>query len=305
ALSTYKKTTQEYTRLHHQENQSKESLEYKQFLFDELQSAKLEVGIYEKWEEQYTSLTHIDYLQNSLAEAIQLIENESLGILDQLFRVRSLANGLEEKSKQFLSLSNRFRSLTIEMEDVNEECKQQLENLEANPQEMEILQQKMDLVHSLFQKHKVQTVSELIEIQEQLEKDLEQTADLEETLKKLKAIQLRQEQDLIRLSDILTQNRKKATFLLEAELVGLVNQMGMENARFKIDLSPSEDFLFNGKDQLSFMFSANTGGEFQLLKKVASGGELSRIMLSIKAVLSRYKKLPTLIVDEIDTGVSG
>ena len=304
-LIDYEKTIKDYDYLLSAQSRSKESLELKQFLFDELDFFDLELGMYEKFEEKLASLYNVDYIKITIDEAIQLLESEYIGIVDQLFRLRNLSNGLFEKSNQFSSFKERIQSLTLESEDVLEECKRQLENLEVNPNELEELTKKIDQLNVLFQKHKVNSVEELIEIKKELKQDIQKTEDLDTSLHDLSETQKKQERLLEGFAKSISEKRYRAVSILEDELKSLVGKMGMKDAFFKIELSPSETYLSNGKDHLYFLFSANTGVDFKLLKKVASGGELSRIMLAIKVVLSRFKKLQTLIFDEIDTGVSG
>tara|TARA_B110001452_G_scaffold109237_1_gene90642 strand:- start:284 stop:1012 length:729 start_codon:yes stop_codon:yes gene_type:complete len=157
----------------------------------------------------------------------------------------------------------------------------------------------------MLQKHKVTSVLDLINVKNKLENELQQTLDIDNKLKILMIDKNNYKERLEKFAHSISINRKKAIKVLEIELRELVGKMGMPEATFNIQLNPAPEFLSNGKDHILFQFSANKGGKFNLLKKVASGGELSRIMLAIKYILSRYKKLPTLIFDEIDTGVSG
>jgi DNA repair protein RecN (Recombination protein N) len=244
-------------------------------------------------------------LQSNLAECIQLFENETTGVFDQILRLNLLSQGLTQKSSQFSSLSERMKGLAVESEDLLDECKRLLETLEVNPKELEQLQSELDLINALFQKHKVLTIEELVEVKNTLEKELQATMDIDGTLEKLSNKISKIEDELKKIAQLLSKNRKQAATVIEIELKSLVGKMGMPDAIFKIEFLSSESFLANGTDIISFQFSPNKGSQFNLLKKVASGGELSRIMLGIKSILSRYKKLPTLIFDEIDTGVSG
>ncbi len=304
-LSAYRNTQKEYKQCLENQAAFKEEFELKQFLLDELQASKLEVGREDEIKTQLHTLTHIEFLQTTFAAAIQLLENESLGIVDQLKELRRYSQGLSEKSKQYEALRERVQGVAIEMEDVMEEFKHQFEFLESNPQKLEELQAQMDHLNVLYQKHRVQSESELIAIQSELEQTLKETLNLDDRLDFLVQKQKEQEAELKHLSDQLSQNRHKAITVLEGELKNLVTKMGMQDAVFKIELTSSIHFLNNGTDVLTFQFSANKGSDFKDLKKVASGGELSRIMLAIKTILSQYKNLPTLVFDEIDTGVSG
>ena len=304
-LDVFKETSEEYRYWLNQKNQSQDALELKQFLFDELDSVVLNPNSFLEMESKIDSLSHVEYLQSNLAECIQLFENETTGVFDQILRLNLLSQGLTQKSSQFSSLSERMKGLAVESEDLLDECKRLLETLEVNPKELEQLQSELDLINALFQKHKVLTTEELVEVKNTLEKELQATMDIDGTLETLSNKISKIEDELKKIAQLLSKNRKQAATVIEIELKSLVGKMGMPDAIFKIEFLSSESFLANGTDIISFQFSPNKGSQFNLLKKVASGGELSRIMLGIKSILSRYKKLPTLIFDEIDTGVSG
>jgi len=304
-LAAYKKAKKELEYWTKVQADSNDSLELKQFLYEELVASKLDPDWEVELDQEIDALSHVDYLQTTLAASIQLLESETLGIVDQLKVVRRNSQGIFEKSSQFESLHERVQSATVELEDLMEEFKQHFERLEVNPQKLEELLAQKDQLNSLLQKHKVNTVDELRSIRDSLGKSLGETINLADKLTALKEEINKKTSQLKSLSNSLSKNRQGATTLLENELKNLVAKMGMQEAAFKMELSPSLEFQSNGTDLLTFQFSANKGGAFKVLKKVVSGGELSRIMLAIKAVLSRYKKLPTLIFDEIDTGVSG
>jgi DNA repair protein RecN (Recombination protein N) len=256
-------------------------------------------------ESKISLLSNIEYLQTSLSQSIHLLGAESTGIIDGILKVRSLSQGLSKIDSKYLLLNERIQDISIETDDLLNELKIQLDQLEANPQELEILQAQLDEVNTMLQKHKVTSVLDLISVKNKLENELQETLDIDGKLKALVIDKNTYEERLQKLAYSISVNRKKAIKVLEIELKELVGKMGMPDATFKIQLNPTSEFLSNGKDLILFQFSANKGGQFNLLKKVASGGELSRIMLAIKYILSRYKKLPTLIFDEIDTGVSG
>ena len=304
-LGAYKKVLKDYSHWATLKNESQDSLELKNFLFDELSSINLKEGIEDNLESKISSLSNIDHLQTSLSQSIQLLGAESIGIIDGLLRVRALIKGLFKIDSKYSLLNERIQDISIETDDLLNELKIQLDQLEANPQELEILQAQLDQVNTMLQKHKATSVLDLIIVKNKLENELQQTSDIDEKLKSLMIDKNTYEERLEKLAHSISVNRKKAIKVLEIELKELVGKMGMPDATFNILLNPTPEFLSNGKDLILFQFSANKGGKFNLLKKVASGGELSRIMLAIKYILSRYKKLPTLIFDEIDTGVSG
>lgn len=301
----YKGVQKEFLDLKRDSENAKASYELDDFLYQELLKLNLKDGLQEDLEGKHNALVHIDFLQSNLAEGIQLMENESIGLIDQLLKLRSLAYSLAQKSTQFSPLHERFSALFTEAEDLLGECKVQYENLEANPEELEKVQFQIDQLNGVFQKHKANSITDLLKIQAQLGVRLEKSLNMESELKALQVKEQKLEKLLIDLASKLTKTRKSAVATLENELSNIVSQMGMSEALFKIELKTSDTFLNNGKDQLNFLFKSNKGSDFKPLKKVASGGELSRIMLAVKSILSSYIKLPTLIFDEIDSGVSG
>jgi DNA repair protein RecN (Recombination protein N) len=301
----YKSVSESYQQLKLDTENAKASYELDDFLYHELLKLNLKEGMEEDLEQKYSALSNVDYLQTTLAEGIRIMETEAVGLLDQLLKLRSLASGLAVKAGQFAPLEERFNAILVEAEDLLSECKIQFENLESNPEDLEKLQAKLDELNSQMQKHKVNSTTDLITIQSQLEVRLNKSLNMDIELNRLLAKQSKLEKSMANLASQLTKSRKAAVQILEKELGNLVSRMGMNEAEFKIDLEPSDTFLSNGLDQLHFKFKSNKGGNFKPLKKIVSGGELSRIMLAIKAILSSYIKLPTLIFDEIDTGVSG
>ena len=312
SLSKYKRTRKEYKSISESYQQlkldaenAKASYELDDFLYQELLKLNLKEGMQEDLEQKHSALSNVDYLQTTLAEGIRIMETEAVGLLDQLLKLRSLASGLADKAGQFTTMEQRFSNILAETEDLLSECKFQFENLESNPEELENLETKLDELNSHMQKHKVNSISDLITVQSQLEARLNRSLNMDEEWNKLLTKQSQLEKSMASLAVQLTKARKGAVQILENELDDLVSRMGMNEAEFKIDLEPSTSFLSNGLDHLHFRFKYNRGNNFKPLKKIVSGGELSRIMLAVKAILSSYIKLPTLIFDEIDTGVSG
>ena len=304
-LVLFKNCVKEYKQLYFSQSQFKKTIELDKFLLEELKSSKLKIGMQEELEESINELGSIEYLQKTIAGSIQMIELESFGLLDKFKEFGKNIYGISEKSKKFEELNNRVRILLIELEDILENLKSQFEILETNPEELDELNLKIDHLNSLYQKHKVQNVDDLISIKQKLEKTIYDSSRFEENLIYLQKRKKELENNLKKYSSELSFNRKKTISILEKELKVLVAKMGMDQAKFKIQLNTGSEFYDNGTDQISFMFSANKGINFKTLKKVVSGGELSRIMLAIKAILSKYKNLPTLVFDEIDSGVSG
>ena len=256
-------------------------------------------------EEEEQELIHAEEIGFSLLKASQIISEEQMGVEEQLNEIRSALQKVSLLSEKYSPLFNRVESLKIELLDLNQEIQLQAEQIEANPQHLEVVKIALQKIYDLQAKHKCQSVKELIAIRESLDEKVQSTATIGEDLIKLAKEREVLNAELLELAQNISHKRKNTIPSLKEELESLLGVLGMPNARFNIDLLPSERMLLNGKDELVFEFSANKGSNFGSLKKVASGGELSRIMLSIKAILSRFKTLPTIIFDEIDTGVSG
>ena len=304
-LLSFKEINKEFLSTKALKEKSIDNYEYKKYLYEELDATHLELGIEERLEDELSILSSVELIQNSMNKTIQSLEAESYGIIDQLKDLQRNNQEISNKSNQFEELFNRVKGSTIELEDISEEYKKIFNSLEVSPQKTEDLKRQIDNLNKLFFKHKVGSVEELLLIKEEINSFLQNSINLDDKLNSIEQEIRKRKISLKEQCLKLSENRKKVISVLEKELKRLVSKMGMDQANFKIELSTSEDFLFNGSDILSFEFSANKGHDFKILKKVASGGELSRIMLAIKTLLSRFKKLPTIIFDEIDTGVSG
>tara|TARA_B100000767_G_C19778515_1_gene544374 strand:- start:83 stop:1735 length:1653 start_codon:yes stop_codon:yes gene_type:complete len=304
-LVVFKSLDDKLNKLTALQDSQKQDLEYSTFLLEELIEANLVSGMLIPLEEEEQELIHAEEIGFSLLKASQIISEEQMGVEEQLNEIRSALQKVSLLSEKYSPLFNRVESLKIELLDLNQEIQLQAEQIEANPQHLEVVKIALQKIYDLQAKHKCQSVKELIAIRESLDEKVQSTATIGEDLIKLAKEREVLNAELLELAQNISHKRKNTIPSLKEELESLLGVLGMPNARFNIDLLPSERMLLNGKDELVFEFSANKGSNFGSLKKVASGGELSRIMLSIKAILSRFKTLPTIIFDEIDTGVSG
>jgi len=304
-LVVFKSLDDKLNKLTALQDSQKQDLEYSTFILEELIEANLVSGMLIPLEEEEQELIHAEEIGLSLLKASQIISEEQMGVEEQLNEIRSALQKVSLLSEKYSPLFNRVESLKIELLDLNQEIQLQAEQIEANPQHLEVVKIALQKIYDLQAKHKCQSVKELIAIRESLDEKVQSTATIGEDLIKLAKEREVLNAELLELAQNISHKRKNTIPSLKEELESLLGVLGMPNARFNIDLLPSERMLLNGKDELVFEFSANKGSNFGSLKKVASGGELSRIMLSIKAILSRFKTLPTIIFDEIDTGVSG
>jgi DNA repair protein RecN (Recombination protein N) len=279
--------------------------DYNEFLFQELETANLKAGELEELEQQYQALNNVEFIKENLDRLLSVANEEEFGILKNLKEFKAALQKNTNFSAEYQSLFERTNSILIEFDDIVKELNRESDLLFNDPEKLEAINQKLQLIYNLQKKHNVLTVEELIAIQTDLETKVVSVVTLEEEIAKLENSIKDFELQLDTIASKISQSRREAVPNLSEKLIEILNQLGMPNVRFKIEIIPSETYHNNGKDTLQFLFSANKGTDFGLLKKVASGGEMSRIMLAVKSILSQYSKLPTIIFDEIDTGVSG
>jgi DNA repair protein RecN (Recombination protein N) len=279
--------------------------DYNSHLFKELEDANLQVDEQNNLEEKLEKLNNIEDIKLNLAEALDLSVNEEVGIQNLLNTLENRLSKIASFSKEYQDVSDRITSVKIEIDDIVSELETANENVEFNPNEAEEINDRLQLLYNLQKKHAVNSNQELVNVLEGLSEKVRQVESADEVInhKKKEIEDVSEKLDQIALK--ITDTRKKVIPNLKKELELLLSDLGMENARFSINIKPTFKYFSNGKDELEFLFSANKGGNFGELKKVASGGELSRIMLAVKKVLSENTQLPTIIFDEIDTGVSG
>ncbi|WP_378172944.1 DNA repair protein RecN [Aquimarina sp. SS2-1] len=298
------KEKEERTLLESQQELTKEH-DYNSFLLNELLEAKLKPGELPDLEERYETLINIEEIQERLSGSVSLISSEDVGVSDLLNTIKNNIAKVAPYSGALKELSERIQSVYIELEDINDSLQNELERLEADPEQLEEVSQRLQIIHNLQTKHGTASTEELLQIKEELQEKVSKTESLSTDIEHIrKEIQSTKEQ-LDEVAVRIHEKRIKALPKLVSELEDILKSLGMPNATFKASLTLQEKYLSNGKEALEFLFSANKGGSYGELKKVASGGELSRIMIAIKAILSRYTQLPTIIFDEIDTGVSG
>ncbi|MFK8295710.1 DNA repair protein RecN [Capnocytophaga canimorsus] len=287
-----------------QKNANKE-YDYNLHLLKELKSAPLQAGIQSELEEIYEQAANVEEIKERISEALQRLSDENIGVISQLRELKGIFGRLENYSQQYKQWFERTESVLIEMEDLQSEVFDVEENIETDPEVLAETSRKLQLIYDLQKKHQVSTVEELMLIQDKLETLVSQVENSADSItQQEQQVALQRTQTLATASQI-HQLRQDVLPELDARLTSFMSELGMSNARFSITLTPTESFYANGTDELSFLFSANKGGSFGQLKKVASGGELSRIMLAIKAILAAHTALPTIMFDEIDTGVSG
>ena len=271
----------------------------------ELKSVTLGEGILEELEESYEEASNIEEIKESVAESLYLLNDENIGILNNLRELRRAFSNLTEYKQQYRELYERIDSAFLDLEDLSRDVADIDENIETDPENLEEISKQLNKIYSLQQKHKVTTVEELMSIQERLEKAVSKTESADFDLKEQQELVAKHQAETSKKATELHKTREKVVPTLTKQLESFMHELGMPNGRFDIKLTSTSHFFNNGNDELSFLFSANKGGDFGPLKKVASGGELSRIMLAVKAIMAAHTALPTIMFDEIDTGVSG
>ena len=304
-LKTYKSNKSELQKQREAYSNAQKEQDYNTFLLNELVETKLVSGSQEELEQSFQQLNNVEFIKENLEKSLALAEEEQIGVIQNLKEIKNSLQKISNLSTEYAAVSERVNSVLIEFDDVISEVNTLAEQLVNDPEQLEFLNQKLQSIYSLQKKHQVNTVEELLIIQAELENKAFAVQDLENEILKLETALENNENELDELASVLHQKREKAIPVLAEKLVGYLVQLGMPNSQFDIQLLQKENYFTNGKDELQFLFSANKGVGFGLLKKVASGGEMSRIMLAVKAVLAQYSKLPTIIFDEIDTGVSG
>lgn len=279
--------------------------DYNSFLLEELLAAKLKSGEQELLESQFEKLNNVELINENLSRILSLSNQEQFGVIQSIKEIKISIQKIASYSQEFSDLSERISSLLIEFDDIEREISGLAESVHSDPEELQLLNEKLQLIYSLQKKHQVNSVDELLVIQNDLDSKVVSSVTLESEISALEKQLQNTESNLDDLATTLYNNRIKSLPVLTKKMEEILSNLGMVNARFDIQLIQKDVYLYNGKDEIQFLFSANKGSEFGLLKKVASGGEMSRIMLAVKSILSQYSKLPTIIFDEIDTGVSG
>ena len=284
--------------------QNRQNLDFLQFQCDELTNANLEEGEQEELEQRSETMSHAEDIKSALYEADNALSGEDRGIVSSLRSTISALKTIERVLPSASELVERLDSTYIELKDISGDISSELERIDFDPAELDSINSRLDKLYDLEKKYHVETVRELIEKRDELKRQLSHIENSDEAL-----ADLQQQLDTLRQqaqkeADALTKQRTKAASQIEKEMQSRLVPLGMPNVRFSIQLT-TDTLGRNGQDKVAFLFSANTSTPLQPVSQVASGGEIARVMLSLKAMISGAVKLPTIIFDEIDTGVSG
>lgn len=282
-------------------NQEKD---YNAYLLNEINSIDFSDSL-DSMEKALKKISNSEEINKTFNQISNILQNEENGISIKLNEVRVSLKNITNFSNEYKRIFERIESIIIELDDIVRDVRNENDIMEFNPEMREVLSEKLEKIYSLFRKHQVDKLDDLILIKRKLEKKVSETENIDAIINEEKKKLVELELSLNELSKKISQQRKKVIPVLKSQMKKLLKDMGMVNTSFKIELYDSDIFLNKGRDKLLFNFSANKGGLLGPLSKTASSGELSRIMLALKSILSNYKNLPTIIFDEIDTGVSG
>ncbi|PNQ72683.1 DNA repair protein RecN [Hanstruepera neustonica] len=305
ALVQHKSLQKAYDALLNFQSEALKEQDYNTFLLNELQDAHLKTGELEELEEQYETLNNLEEIKQTFESADYLLNDEQIGAIGNLTQLKNNLQRLSKYASKYDDLFNRVNSSIIELNDIFDEINTLQDHLDLDTSQIEGIGNRIDLLSNLLKKHHVETITDLIEIRNGLSKKVLAAENIDADMANKEQEVQSSLEVLNTISQEIHDNRKLAIPRLSEELEKILNQLGMPNAQFNIQLILSDNFHSNGKDNLQFQFKANKGGNFNDLKKAASGGELSRIMLAIKLILSNYVQLPSIVFDEIDSGVSG
>ncbi len=304
-FSEYGLLQKKLSRLKSDAEKNKADSDYFHFQLSQLDEAGLQENEQEELEEEKEMLAHAGEILEGLGRAVQILSDEENSVVDKM---KELKHALESVSRKYATANNwkeRIENSWIEIKDVASDISSSLTKIEANPDRLNAIYERLDLIYSLQQKHKVNTVAELVKIREDYRNKLSFAEKLDEEILSLNKEISGKESILQQLSAKLSENRKKSAKQLEKNIVPQLRELGILNAGFKVIFVELPEFTLNGKDTVKFLFSANKKVEPLDISKVASGGELSRLMLSIKSFVTETNNVRTIIFDEIDAGVSG
>ena len=303
-FANYQQKTKELNQLREEIERNKQNADFLQFQYDELEAAQLVEGEQEELEQQSETMSHAEDIKTALYEADNALNGDESGVVSQVKSAYNALNGISKVMPKTAELTERLDSCRIELKDIADEVSQLLERTDFNPAELDNINNRLDRLYELEKKYHVETVEELIQQRDDLKLKLSHIENSDEAVSEM-------EKEVAKLRSLCTQRaetistmRRATADNMRSQLAQRLEQLGMPHARFDVSITKTE-LGKNGQDSISFLFSANTSTPLQPVSQVASGGEIARVMLSLKAMISGAVKLPTIIFDEIDTGVSG
>ena len=301
----YKKTVIELDQLLEAKSKSIQENDYFEFLNTELQEANISLGEQEDIEKQISILSNAELIKTKLFQSSNIFHDEPVSLLSSLQELKGNCSAISTFDEKFQSLTERINSVIIEMKDIDFEISSFSNEVEVNPDYLQLLTDRLDLLNKLQQKHRVHSIQELIEKHQFIQSQLSQFSDNQDRIDLVSENKAKLFDELNQIGDKISSIRKSNLDSLENEIIQRITSIGIPDGILKIQLESTDQFYENGKDKVVFLFTANKGIPLAEVEKVASGGEISRLMLAIKSVISTKNILPTVIFDEIDTGISG
>ncbi|MBN2805932.1 MAG: DNA repair protein RecN [Prolixibacteraceae bacterium] len=301
----YRRLQQDYAETLERSINAKKDLDYLEFQFKQLDEARLQQGEQESLESEQATLSHAEEMKTSLLQTTDLLDGNEFSVLPRLKEAQVLLHRLAAYSDQAHQLEERLNSAYLELKDLAEESAALAEKSEYLPERIQEVTERLNLIFALQQKHHVLSVEELMALRDEMDQQIQAAASYDEELEKLEKAMASVRLSLSKQAAELNKARLAQLPSLQQEITAILQQLGMPNAVFRVSVHPTPDFTAAGTDELIFLFTANLGGKVEEITKVASGGEMSRLMLAIKTVVARSKALPAIVFDEIDSGISG
>ena len=301
----YQSDKRQLAKLVEQNESAGREIDFLSFQLNEFNAAELQENEQEKLEAEQGQLHNAEDIKRMLSAAFQRLSDDEQSVLSQLEELSQAMTGLKKFHPGLAKAHERFESIYLELQDLAQEFESIAEETEYDPERLLEIQSRLDMIYKLQNKHRVNSVQDLLNIQMELQLRLNAIADLSSEIEKLESSISRQEEALSKIAKKLSKNRKVVVPEFEAKVHQLLAQLSMQHAQLKVEISPLQELNVTGKDNVEFLFAPNVGSRFMSIKDVASGGELSRLTLCTKSLVASAIPLPTLIFDEIDTGISG
>ena len=303
-FANYQQKMKELNQLREEIERNKQNADFLQFQYDELEAAQLVEGEQEELEQQSETMSHAEDIKTALYEADNALSGDESGVVSQVKSAYNALNGISKVMPKTAELTERLDSCRIELKDIADEVSQLLERTDFNPAELDNINNRLDRLYELEKKYHVETVEELIQQRDDLKLKLSHIENSDEAVSEMEKEVAKLRSLCTHRAETISTMRRATADNMRSNLAQRLEQLGMPHARFDVSITKTE-LGKNGQDSISFLFSANTSTPLQPVSQVASGGEIARVMLSLKAMISGAVKLPTIIFDEIDTGVSG
>ena len=303
--NSYKQTVRELNTLIEEAEKNRQDEEYIRFQVQQLEDAHLQAGEQEELEQELEMLTHAEDIKSSLFKVNQLMDEGEMNLVSLSKEAMQVLQSISRVYAPASEWSNRLESCYLELKDMAHEIAYASDEIEFNPTRLDYVNERLNLIYTLQQKHQLSSVEELLELTEKLNEKLDAITSSDDHIQELTQKKDLLYQQVLSQAEVLTRMRTEASKEIEAQMQAYLIPLGMPNVRFAVELSPRKEPDASGMDNVSFLFSANKNGTLQQVASIASGGEIARVMLSLKAMIAGAVRLPTIIFDEIDTGVSG